>query len=237
MNSKGSTLNLGRIAVISPVLATDVIDVQATLQPFRDLSLRVENFFIEDGPPAIETDADAAACLPGLLRAAGRLVRKDWQVFVINCMCDPGVAELRATYDIPVFGPAETSMRAIASSGARFAVLDVVAEGRELVERQVERHGVNAAYVSHHAINVPVLQLFRAPDRTLAALEKAARAALNDGADTLLLGCTGLAELARSLRARLKACGLSAVVVEPLGTTLAVAHALFNVEALHISAQ
>ena len=236
MSTEGSTFELGRIAVISPVLATDSIDVQATLRPFRDLSLRVENFFIDEGPPAIETEADITACLPGLLATAARLARQDWQAFVINCMCDPGVAELRAAHAIPIFGPAETSMRAIASSGARFAVLDVVAEGRELVERQVECYGVRAQYVSHHAIEIPVLELFVTPERTLAALEKAARAALKEGAETMLLGCTGLAEFARSLRARLNEGKFSPAVVEPLGTTIAVTHALLGVGGLRTRA-
>jgi len=233
--SNGPSRFEARIAVISPVVATDAIDVQATLRPFCSSTLRIDNFFIEEGPAAIETETDVAACLPGLLTTAARLVSQGWQALVINCMCDPGVRELRAAHAIPVFAPAETSMRAIASSGGCFAVLDV-ADGRELVERQVECYGVKAHYVSHHTIKVPVLELLRAPERTLDALERVARVALQDGADTLLLGCTGLAELASRLRARLKARGLSAAVVEPLGTTLAMAHGLLTVGALRTGA-
>lgn len=230
------TFERNRIAVISPVLKTDTIDVKATLRPLCDLSLRIENFFLDEGPAAIETDSDVAACLPGLLATAARLARDDWQAFVINCMCDPGLIELRAAHRTPVFGPAETSMRAIASSGARFSVLDIVAEGRELVERQVRCYGVASLYVSHHSIEMPVLELFRFPGDTIAALETIALAALKEGAETLLLGCTGLAELARSLRVRLQERGFSAPVVEPLGTTLAVARALLGAGALRPSA-
>ena len=162
MSGGKTTLEGRRIALITPVLATDDIDVRATLHSLSERTLHMENYFIDEGPPAIETDAD------------------------------------------------------------------VVAEGRELIERQVASYGVSERYVSHHAIDIPVLELFHAPEATLAALEKAARAALEEGAETLLLGCTGLAELARGLRTRLDRHGLRPAVVEPLSTTIAIVHALLD---------
>jgi hypothetical protein len=150
-----------RIAMISPVLATEAIDVQATLRQFRNPNLRGDNFFIEERPLTIETEADVT-----------------------------GVDALCAAHAIPVFGTAETSMRAIASCGGCFAVLDVVAERCEVVEPQAVCHG-----------------------------------------EDTLLGCTGLAQLASRLRPRLEARGLSAAVVEPLGTTLAVDHGILAVGA------
>jgi len=220
-----------RISVISPVTSTDAIDVEATLRPLRDPTVEIESFFLESGPPSIETEADVAACLPGLLASGVRVLAAGWQGLVINCMCDPGLKELRARVLAPVFGAAETSMHAIAAAGGRFSVLDVVSGGREMVEAQVATYGVRSHYVSHRSIDVPVLQLFTDPAGTVAALEGAALAALADGADTLLLGCTGLAELARRLRSALGARGVHPTVVEPLATSVRVARAILEARA------
>jgi len=225
-----------RVAVVSPVVQTDAINVEATLRPLRDPNVDIENFFLEMGPASIENETDIERCLPGLLAMGKRVTSAGWQALVINCMCDPGIRELRTESKIPVFGPAETSMHTIAAAGGRFSVLDVVSEGREMVERQVATYGLRAHYVSHHAIHVPVLELFTEPARTLAALERAALAALSDGADTLLLGCTGLAEMARLLRVALDVRGRHPSVVEPLLTSVRVARVLLEAREPYVCA-
>ena len=214
-----------RIAVISPVLPTDAVDVMATLAPFRNDVFDVEHFFLDEGPASIENEADVAACLPGLLAASSRILELGWGALVINCMCDPGLPQLRSKYALPVFGPAETSMHLAARMGRRFSTLDVVSDGREFVQDQVARYGLQRQFVSHRAIDIPVLELSRDPARTVSALEAQALLALEDGADLLILGCTGLAELADRLGAALVSRGTSAAVMEPLRTTLAVVQA------------
>lgn len=215
-----------QIALVSPMVRSESIDVDAILAPFRADGLRFTNSFIDSGPTSIETDTDVAACLPGLLATSARVVREGCTALVINCMCDPGLVELRSRYTLPIFGPAETSMHAAASMGRRFSMLDVVSGGRELVADQVARYGLRRNFVSHRAIDVPVLELYADPERTLALLEAQALAAFTDGADTVILGCTGLADLANRLRGVLRNQGAPSNVMEPLGTTLSVAQAL-----------
>jgi allantoin racemase len=217
-----------RVAVISPVLRTDAIDVDATLRPLRSTTLEVENFFLDAGPASIENESDIAASVPGVLAVGARLRSAGWDALVVNCMCDPGLSELRASVAMPAFGTAETSMHAIVAAGGRFSVLDVVSDGQAMVEAQIAGYGVLSNYVSHRAIGRHVLELFSDLGRTHDALERAALEALADGADTVLLGCTGLAEVADELRRRLAARGVRHPVVEPLTTTLFVAKALLK---------
>lgn len=216
------------IAVLAPVVRTDAVDVEATLRALREPGLRLEGFFIARGPASVETEEDVAACLPGVLDEGVRIAEAGWEAIVVDCMCDPGVPELRARIAIPVLGPAESAMRALAAGGARFSVLDVVSGGRGMVERQVAAHGAGSRYVSHRSIDIPVLDLLRDPVATADALEAEALGALADGADTLLLGCTGLAEVASDLQRRLRARGRDAAVVEPLSLTVRAARALLD---------
>lgn len=213
--------------VITPAIDTGAISVDESLEPYRSSHLEVHHLFLDEGPESIETEMDVKACLPGLLSTARAIDVRAADVVVINCMCDPGVPELRALLPVPVLGPAQTSMHVAAALGQRFSVLDVLAEGRAYVERQIEAFGLSRSYASHRALGIKVLDLFRNKEHTLAALEREARAAFDrDRADTLLLGCTGLATLAGELNARLSAENSPGRVIEPLQTTLGVARIL-----------
>jgi allantoin racemase len=186
----------------------------------------VQNSFIDEGPLSIESEGDVAACLPGLRATSSRIVSQGWDALVINCMCDPGVEELRATHTVPVFGPSETSMHIAATMGRRFSILDVSPGGRDIFEAQVLRYGLTRYYVSYRAINTPILELNLDPASTVADLEAQALLAFKDGADSVILGCTGLAELVNRLRQALASHGSPGVVMEPLRTTLAAAQAV-----------
>jgi allantoin racemase len=228
-----------RIAVISPVVKTGTYDLEAQFAPLRGDTLDIRNFLIAEGPRAVEDETDVVACLPGVLAVGRDLAQEGYDAIVINCMCDPALDELRDTVTLPVFGPAQTSMHVAAALGARFSLLDVASGGRELVETQVERYGVRSSYVSHRFIDVPVLELLQDPLRTVNALEVQALAAVDEGADAVLLGCTGLAELVHRLREKLSTHAGSPRVIEPLRTTLAVARTLletgaFQAERCHL---
>jgi allantoin racemase len=87
----------------------------------------------------------------------------------------------------------------------------------------VRRFGLDHAFASHRAIHVSVLDIYKDRARTAAALHLQAMAAIEqDGAQALLLGCTGFSDLAADLRA-LMAGGPDVAVIEPLQTAVALA--------------
>jgi allantoin racemase len=213
------------VAIINPVVDTGAVPMESLTRYHSDaFAMRVS--FIDEGPTSIENEADAVACTPGVLRAATALVREGVDAIVINCMCDPAVAALRAQLDIPVLGTAEASMHYAAAIGLRFGLIDVLDDAREEVEAQIAGLGLQKSFAAYRAIGIPVLELHADPERTLTALVEAARGAIADGANGLLLGCTGMADLAEALEERLAADGISCPVLEPLGVTLALAGTL-----------
>lgn len=210
------------VAIINPVVDTGAVPMDSLTRYHNDaFAIRVS--FIDEGPTSIENEADAAACTPGVLRTATALVREGADAIVINCMCDPAVAVLRAQLDIPVLGTAEASMHYAAAIGLRFGLIDVLDDAREEVEAQISGLGLEKSFAAYRAIGIPVLELHADRERTLTALVEAARGAIADGANGLLLGCTGMADLADALAERLEAEGISRPVLEPLGVTLALA--------------
>jgi allantoin racemase len=224
-----------RIAVLTPAIDTGAIDVESALAPLRSTALLIDSFHIAEGPPAINDEADVAACLAGLLSIGVRVAGLGYDAIVVNCMYDPGLTALRAAAAVPVLGPAQTSMHVAAALGARFSIVDVqdnAQSGKAIFENLVASYGVKENYVSHHPIDTPILELFHDPQSTVAALYVATRAALADGANMTIFGCTGLAGLADGVRRRFLDNGLQLRMIEPLQTTIAVAAALVSTSAL-----
>lgn len=214
----------GRIAIVSPVVDTGAVPMDRVLADLDGGGRAISHRFLDGGPSSIESDAEAEQCVPWLVQAADAEVAGGGvAALIVNCMCDPGVAVLRARLSVPVVGPAEACMHLLAGLGLRFSVLDVVEEAREEVEAQVRRFGLAHAFASHRAIRVPVLDIYKDRARSAAALHAQAMAAVGqDGAQALLLGCTGFSDLAGDLRA-LMAGGPEVAVIEPLQTAVTLA--------------
>lgn len=214
----------GRIAVIAPVVDTGAVPLDMALGQARADGWTVSHRYLDAGPTSIENEAEAEACIPWLLRAAeAEMAAGDVAALVVNCMCDPGVGVLRERLGVPVVGPAQACMHLLAGLGLRFSVLDVVEEARQEVEAQIRGFGLWPAFASHRAIRVPVLEIYKDRAGAAAALAAQARAAVaEDGAQALLLGCTGFSELADDLRSEL-ARGPDVPVIEPLETAITLA--------------
>lgn len=135
---------------------------------------------------------------------------------------------------VPVFGCAQTAMSVVAALGRPFGIVDVqglsspgaLDRGRAMLFELLERYGAAAACVSYRAIDARILDLYDSRPRTVGALERAVSELADDGARSILLGCTGLAGLRDDLKASCDRLHLPVTVVEPLRTTVSVACAM-----------
>lgn len=159
----------------------------------------------EEGPASIESSAEEALCVPSLLAAAPRLESRGTNAIIVGCFGDPGLAAVREVTSIPVVGPGQASGHLAAQLGDRFAVLTVVDEVVPAVYRQMRGHGLEGFVSGVRAVDVPVLELRSRREQVLVTLEGEGRAAMANGADTIVLGCMtmGFLDLTRELQERL----------------------------------
>ena len=197
----------GRVIVVNPN-RTERISAQVD-DAVRDLAeglgIEVEVITSPGGPPAIESDADVAASVGPMIEiASGHKA----DAYVVACFSDPGIGEMRARLDAPVFGIAESAVLAAMSRGRSVGVISAVEEAIPRHDRYWDRIGVATRVVGDVATGRGVLDLEseEAYEDVLDAGEQLADA----GADVLVLGCTGLTHL----RARLQD-DLGLPVVEP----------------------
>jgi len=94
---------------------------------------------------------------------------------------------------------------------------------------QARKLGIESRLASAIGINVPVLVLEKDLEETAAQIVKAAKQAIKtDGAEAIVLGCTGMTAVAQNVREQ-----LSVPLVEPAATTLKMAELLVKLGLHH----
>ena len=153
------------------------------------------------GPASIESHYDEALSVPGLLAEITGGQPADG--YVIACFGDPGLDAAREVASGPVVGIAEAAMRAAGYLGRSFSVVTTLARTAGRAYELADRYGVRAYCRNVRACEVPVLELDTDP-KARARIAEECRAALEvDGAEVIVLGCAGMADLCAELGAEL----------------------------------
>jgi allantoin racemase len=153
------------------------------------------------GPASIESHYDEALSVPGLLAEITGGEQADG--YVIACFGDPGLDAAREVAAGPVVGIAEAAMRAASYLGRSFSVVTTLARTAGRAYDLADRYGVRGYCRNVRACEVPVLELETDP-RARKRIVQECRAALEvDGAEVIVLGCAGMADLCADLGAEL----------------------------------
>lgn len=151
------------------------------------------------GPVSIEGYYDEAFALPGLLREIGKAEREGAKAAVIACFDDTGLDAARAMARIPVIGICEAALATAGFVAKRFTVVTTMERSRVPIEELAHRYGM-AGRARIRAANIAVLSL---EDPNSGARDKLrseiTRAIAEDNAEAIVLGCAGMADLARTL--------------------------------------
>lgn len=186
-----------RIALINPnstvQMTEDMVAIsRATVSPDVEILGRTN----AEGPSAIQGEADAMACLPGLFALLRQPEIAQADAIVIGCFDDTGLARIRAGSRQPVVGLGEAGMIAATLAAPRFAVLTTTSGSIPVIEANIAAMGLGHRCDGVQAANVPVLDLQERRHELHAAL---ARLATDTGTGAIVLGCAGMGRLAGEL--------------------------------------
>ena len=151
------------------------------------------------GPVSIEGYYDEAFALPGLLLEIGKAERAGADAAVIACFDDTGLDAARAMATVPVIGICEAALMTAAMLAKRFTIVTTMERSRVPIEELVHRYGM-AGRARVRAADIAVLSLedpnSGARDRLRSEI---VRAIQEDKAEAIVLGCAGMADLAKTL--------------------------------------
>ena len=151
------------------------------------------------GPASIESHYDEALSVPGLLAEIARAQAGEPTAdgFVIACFGDPGLDAARELADGPVVGIAEAAMHAASFLGRGFSVVTTLGRTAGRAWDLAERYGMTRFCRNVRACEIPVLALEDPASDAFAAIVAESRCAVvDDGAEAIVLGCAGMADLA-----------------------------------------
>lgn len=186
-----------RIAILNPnstaAMTEDMADIARATLPEGCTVIALTN---AAGPPAIQGEADAIACMPGLLALVASPPVAGADAVVIGCFDDTGLAELRTGLGRPVVGLGEAGMIAATLAAPRFAVLTTTQGSVPVIAANITAMGLGPRCDGVHAAGIPVLELQDRVPELRAALAQAAAAT---GSGAIVLGCAGMGRLAGAL--------------------------------------
>ena len=156
---------------------------------------------LPQGPFGIESQADIEFVKLPLRNMVSE--RKDIEAFVIACYSDPGLQVCREATDRPVFGIQECAVLAAMAQGDRFGVI-------ALQELSIRRHliylrqmGVMGRFAKERAVNLSVEECASGAKTFDKLCTVAQQLRDEDKADTVILGCAGMASHRSSLESRI----------------------------------
>lgn len=150
------------------------------------------------GPVSIEGFYDEAFAVPGVIEALREA--RDAKAAIIACFDDTGLDAARSFAAHPVVGICEAGLVTAGQLSKRIGVVTTLSRSIVPLEELVRKYGF-AERARVYACDVPVLELEAAGSGARAKIEEQIGQALQNGADSILLGCAGMTTLAAELSA------------------------------------
>ena len=210
-----------KIRIVVPIISTafnqEVLKEGAQFAA-PDVELEVVN--IQKGPASIESGFDEMLAAPAIVEEVVRAEKEGCDGVFIDCFGDPGVVAAREMVRLPVVGAFQPSALTACALAGRWSVVTVLKNVVPMLRDLARRLGVESNIASVRDIDTPVLELqdkqvFQ--KRLLAQIGEAVR---EDGAEAVILGCTGMIGVARWLQGEMAAAGHPVPVIDPTAAAL-----------------
>lgn len=182
---------MSRILIINPNCSESCsAGIAEAVAPFRlpgGPDLRVVT--LKEGPPAIYSWRDWHAVVDPMCRL---VAREPADVYIVACASDPGIEAVRATTTSPVLGIFRSAVATAVARAERFGVIGIVDASKARHRAALRAMGLEDRLAGEVALNVSMDALLD-PVAARAALIAAAKDLAAMGAETIILGCTGMA--------------------------------------------
>lgn len=217
-----------KILFIRPIITErpDYLE-EEIINEFSHDGVQVVARHLEYGPQSIENEFDLVYSAPFVLEEAMKAERDGFDGIVSYCFANPGVDASREAVRIPVLGSGEASMALAAMIGRRIGIVTILPNILPLIYKQCQTFFSMGRLAGVRCADIPVTCINNNLEEIL---DRLYREALNciteDGADVIVLGCTGFAGFAHQIQKRLEIDGYIVPVIDPAASSLKMMEAL-----------
>ncbi len=214
-----------KICIINPNTTksmTHKIDI--TAKKFASVDTEIVSVEPNVGPESIEGFYDEAFCIPGLVEEIEK--HSDADSYIIACFDDTGLEVIRSITEKPVIGIGEAAYHIATMVAGNFTVITTLSRSIRPLTHNLKKYGLFENCVKVTAIEVPVLDLENISKENLDKLDKGIQdTKKNDNAEAIILGCAGMADLAKNLETKHKL-----PVIEGVSSAVVLAESLVNLK-------
>lgn len=165
---------------------------------------------IPHGPDSMESAYDEAIAAPYILQQVVSAETEGCDAVVIDCAADPALRAAREISELPVVSAGEASYHAAMMVAGKFSVITVLPTTANEISDHLKMYGFSSRVASVRSANVPVLALEDEQEAEEHLYAAARKAIDEDGAQAIVLGCTGMMAMRDSLEKQ-----LGVPVIEP----------------------
>jgi allantoin racemase len=180
-----------QVRVVIPVLYSEELVEKAKHEYDNAAGPQVEMSYacIETGTRTIESQFDLALAQPDTIRLCIEAEREGMDAAILACFGDPGGPGAKEMTDMPIIGEGEAALHVGSLLGTKITIITVRQETVPLMIAMTERVGLGSKLASVRPVDFGVMDfsLSCIPD----VVEQATRAVKEDGADVIVMGCTG----------------------------------------------
>ncbi len=182
-----------RILVINPNSNQAVTDgMSEALKPLAVAGgPKIECVTLAEGPFGVESQADVDSVALPLSKLVSE--RDDADAYVIACYSDPGLQVCREVTEKPVLGIQECGVLTALSQGDRFGVIAISNTSVKRHLRYLRQMGVMERLAKERAANLSVEESAAGSGTFARLCEIGTELRDLDGAETVILGCAGMA--------------------------------------------
>lgn len=188
-----------RILVINPNTTAGMTDkIAVAARQAAGAQTEIVALTSPRGPRSIEGYFDEATSLYGLMQCIHN--SSGFDAVVVACFDDTGLDAARCLTDKPVIGIGEAAYKMVSLLCNKFSVVTTLARSVPALEHNLRRYGLDHQCVRVRSSEVAVLDLEHSDSTACNKIEaEIALAIEEDKAEAIVLGCAGMADLARSL--------------------------------------
>jgi allantoin racemase len=206
-----------RICVLVPVNTSQYNDrIMKAITPVLPADVQVEIRNITSGHPDIENRTNWLQNGMPVVELAQAIEKDGFDGIWLTDFDMCGVEAAREVIDIPIIGGFPPSAFAALMLSQRFSIVTILQSTLAMQRAHPQTYGIEDTFVSIRAIDCPVAQLENVDVVVARTFEAAMKAIKEDGAQSILLGCTGFVNVASRVSTLLgEALGSYVPVIDP----------------------
>lgn len=205
------------IPIISDIFNEEIIkEAKQFVSPDTEIDVQ----HLDKGTASIESVYDEALAAPDIISKVVQAEKDGFQGVFVDCFGDPGVDAAREMVSIPVVGGFQPAALLACMVSDSWSVVSVLSSVVPMIKNLARKQGIESNVASVRHINTPVLELTDKEMLKEKLMEQIVIAREDDGAEAIVLGCTGMMGLAKSLEEAAAAKGIPVPVIDPTGAAM-----------------